>query len=147
MSDEKPNGVSSLDEFRRAAEDSRMMRSVVVTLPSGARARLCKPTPTEMFLRTGRFPQSLAAKISPSEKEVQPYQAADVVEFARTQVELVEYVFVSPRIPAEAKPGIDISFEDIEFALQWARGEVTDSGQNLADFRGGRAIGDGTPNA
>jgi hypothetical protein len=70
-----------------------------------------------------------------------------VIEFARTQVDLVEYIFVAPRVPQDAKPGIDISFDDIEFALQWARGEVADSGQSLAAFPGERAVGSGTPNA
>lgn len=130
----KSNGVSSLEQFRAAARSDRERRGVLIKLPSGSVARLVKPTPQEMFLRTGRFPQSLAARIAPQPGVEHKADADAVIEFARTQVELVEYVFLEPRVPQDAKPGIDIAFADIEFALMWARGEVDDEGRPLSTF-------------
>jgi hypothetical protein len=131
----KANGVSSIEQFREAARSDREKRGVLIKLPSGAVAKLVRPTPQEMFLRTGRFPQSLAARIAPQPGVVQRTDPDAVIEFARTQVELVEYIFLSPRVPQDAKPGIDIAYSDIEFALMWARGEVDDEGNPLANFR------------
>jgi hypothetical protein len=131
----KQNGVSSIEDFRAAARADREKRGVLIRLPSGAVAKLVRPTPQEMFLRTGRFPQSLAARIAPQPGIEHKTDPDAVIEFARTQVELVEYVFLDPRVPQDAKPGIDIAYSDIEFALMWARGEVDDEGNALETFR------------
>jgi hypothetical protein len=133
MENETMNGVSKMEEFKAAALADRAKRSVLVKLPSGLTARLVRVSPQEMFLRTGRYPQTLAARIAPSGSD-KHLPAEDVISFARTQVDLVEYLFFDPRIPEDAKPGIDIPFSDIEWALQWARGEVDDSGRDLAAF-------------
>ena len=134
----KANGASSIEEFKAAALAERVRRAVVIKLPSGMSAKLVRMTPDELFLRTGRFPQGIAAKIapSPSNEKVDPDK---VIQFARVTVEMVEYIFVEPRVPEDLKPGQDIPYSDIDFALAWARGEVTDDGQRLATFPGDRS--------
>ncbi len=135
MSEQKANGVSSLDEFRAAAQAARAARAQVIKLPSGLHAKLVKPTPGEQFLQVGFLPQRVAAKIAPAAVgDVAGFSSEDTVAIARRTVELVRFVFFDPRVPDECKPGIDIPYGDIDFAIQWARGEVTDSGQNLSEF-------------
>ena len=146
MSEQKINGVSSMDEFKAAALAERFKRAEVITLPSGLKAKLVKPSPWESFMHAGTLPQSLAASISPAKESAQ-INYSDAVSMARRTVELVRFVFVDPQVPDVCRPGLDIPFSDIEFALQWARGEVTDSGQNLDTFRDERASAAGVPNA
>jgi hypothetical protein len=142
----KPNGVSSLEEFKKSALEDRIKRSEVVTLPSGLKARLVKPTAWETFMQSGTLPQSVAASFSPS-SDSKGMSFDDAVSIARRTVELVRFVFVDPSVPEQCRPGIDIPFSDIEFALQWARGEVTDSGQNLGTFPDKRESAPRIPNA
>lgn len=163
-----PNGISSLDDFREAARLEREKRAEPVRLPSGLVARLVRPTPLELLYITGRLPQSVAARISPAPGQP-PLTARDVIELGRQLNELVEFVFVSPRVPEEAKPSVDIAVSDIEYALRWARGEVLDTppsyakateglpsearsakegpGLDLAEFRGERGGTEATPPA
>lgn len=97
-------------------------------------------------MHAGTLPQSLAASISPTKNNL-PVEYSDAVQMARRTVDLVRFVFVEPQVPDQCRPGLDIPFSDIEFALQWARGEATDSGQNLETFPQERASAPGIPNA
>jgi hypothetical protein len=123
-----------------------MKRAEVILLPSGLKARLVKPSPWESFMHAGTLPQSLAASISPA-KDTPVVNYSDAVQMARRTVDLVRFVFVDPQVPDQCRPGLDIPFSDIEFALSWARGEVTDSGQNLDTFPPERTSAPGIPNA
>ena len=143
MEEKKVNGVSTLAEFRAAALAAREARAQVIQLPSGLKAKLVKPTPGEQFLQVGFLPQSLAAKIAPA-GEGTGLAYEDAVAVARRTVELVRFVFFEPRVPDECKPGIDIPYGDVDFAIQWARGEVTDDGRNLSEFPDKRESAEGT---
>ena len=131
MSESKPNGVSSAEEFRSAAMAERYKRSEMVQLPSGLWARLVKPTAWQVFLATGMLPQSVAARISPA-PEGTP-SVADAYAISRNVGDLVRFVFVEPAVPDDARPGVDIPCSDVEWAVRWARGEVTPAGQDLAE--------------
>lgn len=128
--------VSSKAEFREMVQRQREQRAELVPLPSGLVARLVRPTPGEMFMRTGRLPQSVAARIA----GVVPgtMTGEELVAVAHQTVDLCRFVFYEPRIPDDLEPGVDISYEDLEYALRWARGEVApdgDAGRDLAEFR------------
>ena len=137
MVEQKPNGVSSSEEFRAAAQADREQRAEVVELPSGLKARLVKPRPWEIMVMTGLLPQSVAAAIAP-DGSTAALGGAEVIAMSRAMMALIEFVFVSPRVPAEARLGVDIPFTDVEYAVGWARGEVAANGQSLAQFRGQR---------
>jgi hypothetical protein len=130
----RPNGVSSLEEFRHAAQMERDKRAEHVKLPSGLVARLVRMTPMEHMLFTGQLPQRLAAELRPGSEYVER-TVEYLTELSRRAIEQVRFVFVSPRVPDELRPGIDISFADVDWALRWSRGEVAGAGQDLAEFR------------
>lgn len=131
------NTPSTKSEFRAAMARERERRSELVSLPSGLVARLVRPTPGEMFMRTGRLPQSVAARLSGGANEAAAGE--ELIALAKQTVELCRFVFVEPRVPDELEPGVDVSYDDIEFALRWARGEVGNAGPDLASFRGGQS--------
>jgi hypothetical protein len=116
-------------------EVDRERRSELVTLPSGTTAKLVRPTPAELFLRTGLLPQSVAARFA-SEDAAGALASEELVHIAQQTVDLCRFVFFAPRVPDELQPGIDIPASDVEWALRWARGEVASDGSSLAEFRG-----------
>lgn len=122
------NGLSTKDDFRRAAEAEREKRAESVRLPSGLVAKLVKPMPMELFFMQGSLPQGIAARlpeISDFKSEISAAIAPeDLVALARQTVELVRFIFLSPGVPGECQPGRDILMSDVEWALRWARGEV-----------------------
>ncbi len=119
------NGISSKDDFRRAAEAERAKRAEDVRLPSGLTAKLVKPTPMELFFMQGSLPQGIAARLDVGATHASPtLTPEDLVALAHQTVDLVRFIFVAPRVPDESKPGQDILMSDIEWALRWARGEV-----------------------
>jgi hypothetical protein len=128
------NQISTVEQFRRAAQADRERRGELVTLPSGLTAVLVRPTPAELFLRTGLLPQSVAAHLA-GEDAGATMDGEQVVRIARQTLDLCRFVFVAPRVPDELQPGIDIPVADVEWALRWARGEVASNGCNLAQFR------------
>ena len=135
MSTETGNGFSSLSEFRSAVEADRERRAELVTLPSGLNARLVRPTPAELFLRTGLLPQSVAAQLA-GEEAGSALAGGQLIRIAWQTLDLCRFVFLAPRVPDELQPGNDIPVSDVEWALQWARGEVTSDGSSLNRFRG-----------
>lgn len=139
MSKETGNGVSSRSEFQRAAEADRERRAEVVALPSGLTAKLVRPSPMELFLETGRLPQSVAAHLAGEESGI--FESSEVVRMACQTIDLCRFVFFAPRVPDELQPGVDIPASDVEWALRWARGEVASDGSSLAEFRGGASGG------
>jgi hypothetical protein len=158
------NGVSTIDDFRNAARADRQSRAEAVRLPSGLIAKLVRPSPLELMLFTGQLPQSLAARISPADATGTPSAGLqEVVKLAQRLLEQVRFIFESPRVPDEAKPGIDIPVSDVEYALRWARGEIVGvhghapaggdgeavpaSRGDLAEFRGERGGAEATPAA
>ena len=138
------NGVSTPEECRAAAFAERVKRSQVVTMPSGLKVRLVKPTPWESFMQAGTLPQSVAAAILPDTSGNQ-ISEAEGLQMARRANDFLRFIFVEPRVPDECKPGIGIPNSDIRYAVSWARGEVTDSGQNLAEFPDNRPGAATTP--
>jgi hypothetical protein len=134
MSSEKPNGTGSPEDFKTAAELDRQRRAEVVELPSGVKARLVRFSALEATLYMGLLPQGIAARLAPEEgATVSPEQ---LIEISKQVVDSVRFIFVEPRVPDQLKPGIDIPVGDIDYALRWARGEVTADGRDLAAFRG-----------
>ena len=131
--DSRPNGVSDITEFKAAALAERIRRAKPVPLPSGKIAKLVKPSGWEIMVMTGQLPQSVAAKMAPETNQM--VSSSEMMAISRSIMDLISFIFVSPGVPDEARPGIEISFGDIEYAVAWARGEVTDSGQSLAEFR------------
>jgi hypothetical protein len=122
------NGFSTLDDFRAAAQMEREARAEAVRLPSGLVARLVRPTPMEHLFFTGQLPQSLAARLRPDPSGTGRSAGAtnldDIVQLALRLIEQLQFIFVSPRVPDEARPGLDIPVPDVEYALRWARGEI-----------------------
>lgn len=129
--------AATKEEFRQAMKAERARRALLVKLPSGLSAKLVRPTAGEMFLRTGKLPQSIAARIEGGEGDI---LSEDLARIARQTVDLCRFIFFEPRVPDELEPGVDISYGDVEFALRWARGEVEpaggEAGLDLASFRG-----------
>jgi hypothetical protein len=134
------NGFSTLDDFRAAAQVEREARAEAVRMPSGLVARLVRPTPMEHLFFTGQLPQSLAARLrpDPDASPLAPLPGGeglgvrgieDIVLLAQRLIEQLQFIFVSPRVPDEARPGLDIPVPDVEYALRWARGEIV-SGQS-----------------
>jgi hypothetical protein len=141
MTEEKNHDAATTEQFRQAAGKEREKRAVPVRLPSGLTAMLVKPTPLEILLRTGRVPQSFAARISPGEKNPL-LTAGDWLKLSGQMVELVRFIFYAPRVPDECVPGLDIPISDIEWSLRWSNGEVEaaqPASPDLAEFSEGAA--------
>jgi hypothetical protein len=131
----KENGInpSSLGEFREAARAEREKRAVSVRLPSGMVARLIRPTPYECLLFLGKIPQSMAgAVLSPDQGT--PVPRSELVSTGQQENYFLRSIFVYPRVPDEAQPGVDIPITDVQYAIRWAGGEVTDDGRDLVGF-------------
>jgi hypothetical protein len=134
----KGNGVvSSASEFHAAAIADREKRAVNVPLPSGCVARLVRPEPYESLLFLGIVPQSLAAGVLGAESGTRDVE--EIKQRGAAERSYLRLIFMSPRVPDEAQPGVDISIEDVRYAVRWAGGEVTDSGQDLVPFPQGEA--------
>jgi hypothetical protein len=136
----KENGVnpSSLGDFRQAAQAEREKRAVNVRLPSGMVARLIRPTPYECLLFLGKIPQSMAgAVLSPDQGT--PLPRSELVSTGQQENYFLRSIFVHPRVPDEAQPGVDIPITDVQYAIRWAGGEVADDGRDLVGFPEGAA--------
>ncbi len=134
--------VSSAEQFRQAAAE-RAQRARPITLPSGLVARLLKPSPFELMMYQGSLPQSIAAVISPG-TDGPRLTREDVAAAAVKFVNLVRHIFVWPKVPDECMPGVGITLSDIDWALAWSRGEVTEADAApaaLEDFRSATASG------
>lgn len=131
----KPSGISGLKEFRAAADVARAKRAEEVKLPSGLTAWLVRPTSAERFFIAAQLPEGMAAAVTEGEERLPTTEEA--VALAARTVDLVRLVFLSPRVPDEARPGIDIPIADIEWALKWAAGQTGGEAPagDLASFR------------
>jgi hypothetical protein len=137
MSDER--NIATAADFRERMARERGRRAELVRLPSGLTVKLVRPTPGEMFLRSGKLPQSVAARIAGGSAEI---AGDDLIRIAQQTVDLCRFIFFEPRVPDELEPGFDICYEDVEFALRWGRGEVApdgNTGRDLAEFRRGES--------
>lgn len=134
MAEEQKAAVSTREQFRTAADADRASRVQLVKLPSGLLALLVKPSPVEAFYILGQLPQRVAAVVAPG--GVKRFNPEEQAEAARQTIAMARFVFFEPRVPDDLVPGAGILVSDVEWALRWAGGEVTETGSDLAAFRG-----------
>lgn len=132
------NNISTFEDIRAARKAERIGKAEAITLPSGHRYKLYRPSAGEILMLTGMLPQSIAATISPAEKSYIPL--SDQLALARQRVAVLELVIVEPAVALSPQAGelslFDIPEADREFAWKWAYGEVAQDGSDLRSFRG-----------
>ncbi len=134
------NHIATAEEFRQLAESNCFEPPQRVVLPkSGLAVVLRRPRPLFFTLTRHGFPQSLAARVAGTSSfaaaEPRPEELKELAEF---WVEVMEKIFLEPRLSLEPGPG-EISpnwleSEDATFILRWAVGEVTGQALDLAGF-------------
>jgi hypothetical protein len=136
---DEPKPVSTAADFRQHAADNALEPEEAVTLPSGLKVMLRRPTSRWWLLNRGTLPSSLANRFTDAPRE--DLTDEQLLDYSRFIVRLVEIIVVNPRVkrnPGENEVDPDwITNEDLTFLIHYAGGETTAAGQNLSTFRGG----------
>jgi hypothetical protein len=138
---ESPNGLATVEDFKRAAEARESHAERVVLPKLGKAVLLRRPTPV-WFVFRGRLPQSLAARVlgqGPTFGGERTASAVELTELADWIITILQETLVEPRVslrpgPGEIPPEL-LDIEDVNFILRWAYGELgTEAGGSAASL-------------
>jgi hypothetical protein len=138
----KGNGIATAVDFRQLAEASGWTEPEKVVLPkSGLVIVLRRPTKFYWALHRTAWPAALRDKLDSAAVGLQPdLTSEEKLLLIREDQRMFHEAFVNPVVSLE--PGaaqFDPSWlprEDVEFILNYLRGQVLASGQDLEQFPG-----------